>query len=105
MMLDFALRDYTDKINANESIDITYFQNGLSKEEFIEFSELIPFIGMVKATKLTDSFQKIFTKVNEHKESIYRLSSVSSFRVEHDSNNEEAVDELNRIFNEEFGDG
>ena len=64
MNIDFALRYYTDMINADKNIDMAFFQNELSAAEFAEFQELIPFINLVKSTRLNHKFQKTFETVD-----------------------------------------
>lgn len=91
-------------INAGENIDNAYFQTNLSKEDFEEFQELSPFITLIKSTKLSDKFQKVFERVNEYKESICDIPSAANFRSQRNSNNEDATKELDLIFDEEFGD-
>ena len=104
MTIDYALRIYTDMINAGENIDIAYFQSNLSKDDFAEFQELTPFIALIKSTKLNDKFQKTFEKVNEYKETLYDMPSAANFRLQKQSDNEDTLKKLDQIFNEEFGD-
>ena len=49
--LDYALRIFTDKLNAGEgeSIDITFFRSNLSEADFKEFQELASFVILVKS--------------------------------------------------------
>lgn len=48
MTIDRALGEYTDKLNAGETIDMDYFQANLSEVDFQEFKEYIPFIQMLR---------------------------------------------------------
>ena len=104
MTIDYALRIYTDMVNAGENIDIAYFQDNLSKDDFKEFQELTPFIALIKSTKLNGKFQKTFKKVNDYKEALYDTPSVANFRSQRHSDNEDATKKLDKIFDEEFGD-
>lgn len=104
MTIDYALRIYTDMLNAGENIDMGYFRKNLSSKDFEEFQELTPFINLLKSTKMTDKFKKTFDKVNAHKESVYNLPSAANFRSQRNSNSEDATKKLNQIFDEEFGD-
>ena len=104
MTIDYALRVYTDKINAGESLDIAYFQSNLSEDDFKEFQELTPFIAMIKSTKLADKYQKAFAKVDAFKEDYYNLPAAANFRAQKHSDNKEASQILDQIFDEEFGD-
>lgn len=49
--IDYALRIYTDMVNAGENINVTYFKNNLSEADYKEFQELTPFIALLKAYK------------------------------------------------------
>ncbi|MEN6462675.1 MAG: hypothetical protein ABFC94_15065 [Syntrophomonas sp.] len=102
--VDYALRIYTDMLNAGDNIDISYFKKNLSVKDFEEFQELIPFINLLKSSKVTEKFQTVFSKVDAHKKSIYNLSSAANFRSQPSANSEEATNRLNQIFEEEFGD-
>jgi len=102
--IDYALRIYTDMLNAGENIDMEYFKKNLSDKDFKEFQELTPFINLLKSTKVTNKFKKIFDKVDAYKESMYNLPSAANFRSQRNSNSEEATKKLNQIFDEEFGD-
>lgn len=102
--IDYALRIYTDMLNAGNNIDIQYFKENLSYDEFEEFQELIPFLNILKSSKETQKFQEIFNKVDAHKESLYNMPSASNFRSQRNSNSEEATKKLNQIFDEEFSD-
>jgi len=102
--IDYALRVYTDMLIDSDDIDMTYFQSNLSVEDFEEFKELIQFINILKASKANEQFQKIFDKVDAHKETIYNLPSVANFRARHDSDSANAIEKLNQIFDEEFSD-
>ncbi len=101
--IDYALRIYTDMLNAGEKIKIEYFKENLSVEDFEEFQELIPFINLLKSSREKQKFQAIFNKVDAHKQSLY-LASASNFRSQRNSDSEEATKKLNQIFDEEFGD-
>jgi len=104
MTIDYALRIYTDMVNAGENIDISYFQDNLSKDDFKEFQELTPCIDLIKSVKLNDKFQKTFKKVNDYKETLYDIPSAANFRSQRHSDNEDAAKKLDKIFDEEFGD-
>ncbi|MDR3585666.1 MAG: hypothetical protein P4L59_10115 [Desulfosporosinus sp.] len=102
--IDYALRIYTDMLNAGDKIDIGYFNENLSVKDFEEFQELTPFINLLKSSNVTQKFQTVFSRVDAHKESIYELQSAANFRSQRNSNSEEATKKLNQIFDEEFGD-
>lgn len=102
--VDYALRIYTDMVNSDEKIDMQYFQNNMSEEDFAEFQELATVINQTKSVKLTKEFRKIFEKVNNYKESLCDAPSVANFRSVHDSDNDSAKKKLDQIFDEEFND-
>lgn len=102
--IDYALRIYTDLLNAGDNIDEKYFKDNLSINDFAEFQELTPFIAILKSSKEIDKFQTIFKKVDSHKESIYNLPSAANFRSQRNSKTDEATKELDKLFDEEFGD-
>ncbi len=102
--IDYALRIYTDMLNAGDNIDIKYFKDNLSINDFKEFEEITPFIALLKSSKETDKFKTIFNKVDAHKESIYNLPSAANFRSQRNSETDAATKKLNETFDEEFGD-
>jgi len=102
--IDYALRIYTDMLNAGDNIEISYFMENLNAKDFEEFLELTPFINLIKSTKLSDKFQIIFGKVDAHKEATYNLPSAANFRAKRTSDSEEATKKLDDIFDEEYGD-
>lgn len=102
--IDYALRIYTDMLNAGDNIDMKYFKDNLGVNDYKEFEELIPFIDLLKSSNETDKFKAIFKKVDAHKESIYNLPSAASFRSQRNSETDAATNKLNEIFDEEFGD-
>jgi hypothetical protein len=73
--VDRALGIYTDKVNAGDDIDMGYFKRNLSKEDYKEFRELIPFINLLKSAKITRKFEEIFDKVDKYKETVYPSSN------------------------------
>ena len=104
LSIDYALRAYTDMVNADENIDMQYFQDNLSKEDFKEFQELIPFIVAVKSVKISDRFEKAFARVNEYRDSIYEMKPAANFRATGGTEKEAARLKLDRLFDEAFKD-
>lgn len=102
--IDYALRVYTDMVNIEDNIDMAYFETNLSETDFQEFRELIPFITLIKSAKLNDEFQRIFSKVDKHKDSILNMPSAANFRAQRNSDNIGANSRLDQVFEEEFGD-
>lgn len=101
--IDYALRIYTDMLNAGDNINLDYFKKNLSAKDFEEFQELTQFINLLKSSKVTKKFQTIFSKVDAHKESINKLPSAANFRSKRNSNYDKATKILDQIFDEEFG--
>ena len=104
MNLDKALSIYTDLLNSNEDIAIDYFKENLNIGDFKEFLDLIEIINSVKSLKNTNEFDKLFSKINDYKEDIYNTPQAANFRMSKDMNEDRILDELDKIFEEEFGD-
>lgn len=104
MILDKALSIYTDLLNSNEFIDMDYFKSNLSTSDFDEFLELIEIINSIKSIKNTSNFEKVFSTIDDYKDDIYNTPQVANFRMCEDLEEEEILDELDRIFEEEFRD-
>ena len=47
--IEHALDIYTDKLNSGEPINLNWFKSRLPADDYIEFTELIPFVKMAKA--------------------------------------------------------
>ncbi len=106
LSIEKALGIYTDKLNANEKIDLNYFKQQLSKADYDEFIELIEFVKLGKSMKTTNDFDKKFAELDKHKDKYYsnELPKALGFRAEKGTNDKEAMDKLDKIFKEEFGD-
>lgn len=106
LSIEKALGIYTDKLNANEKIDLNFFKKQLSEADYAEFLELIEFVKLNKSVKTTNDFKKKFTKLDEYKDKYYSndLTQAAGFRGNRDACDREAVDKLDEIFEEEFGD-
>ncbi|MEG0835432.1 MAG: hypothetical protein RR413_08300 [Christensenellaceae bacterium] len=102
--IDYALRIYTDQVNMKESIDLDFYKGQLTASDFKEFEELIPFIGLAKASKTTATFKEVFLRVDARKNEIYNVSSVANFRAEKIAVTQETLDKIDVIFDEEFSD-
>jgi hypothetical protein len=104
LTIEKALELYTDKLNANESIDLDWFKSELPDADYAEFEELIPIIGIAKSTKEKESFDKLFDKINNTKIEFAEefLPKAAGFRVGDSVGDKEAIDALGNIFNEEF---
>lgn len=106
LSIEKALGIYTDKLNVNEKIDLNYFKQQLSKADYDEFIELIEFVKLGKSVKATSDFDKKFAEFNKYKNEHYsnKLPQASGFRSEKGADDKEAMDKLDKIFKEEFGD-
>ncbi|MBN4074433.1 MAG: hypothetical protein COA82_13385 [Alkaliphilus sp.] len=106
LLIEKALALYTDKLNANEKIDLSYFEKQLSATDYEEFLELIEFVKLGKSVKVTKDFDRTFAEIDEYRKEYYAsdFSKASCFRTEKDAKRKEANDKLNEIFKEEFGD-
>ena len=63
--IEYALRIYTNMANADESVDMQYFRDNMSKRDYKEFKDLIPFIVMLKSLAMSERFEKAFKRVND----------------------------------------
>jgi hypothetical protein len=106
LSIEKALGIYTDMLNANEKIDLNYFKKQLSHADYTEFLELIEFVKLGKSVKATSDFDKKFDELDKYKDKHYsnELPRVSGFRGEKDACDKDAIDKLDEIFKEEFGD-
>lgn len=102
--LEYALSIYIDQIDEGQNFDFEYFKKNLSMQDFDEFLETIRVIGIYKSIKLTNEFEQIFQKLDEYKDELYSKPLAANFKKEKSANAEKAQEELDRIFNEEFGD-
>jgi len=102
--IENALNFYTNMLNKGSIIDLNYFEKNLSIDDFNEFLDLMEVINIGKSIKITDEFEKHFTKINEHKKSIESLKLAASFRNENENESDDVMDELDIIFKEEFND-
>ena len=106
LSIEKALGIYTDRLNANEKIDLNFFKKQLSEADYAEFLELIEFVKLSKSVKVTNDFEKKFAELDKHKDKYYSndLPQAAGFRGDRDACDNEAADKLDEIFEEEFGD-
>ncbi len=106
LTVEKALGIYTDKLNSNEKIDLTFFEKKLTEEDYKEFLELIEFVKLAKSTQTNNSFDKMFSKIDKFKNECYeeQLPNASGFRKNKGADAKEAMDNLEKLFKEEFGD-
>lgn len=102
--LEYALSIYIDMTEDDQKADMEYFKRNLSEQDYNEFIESIKVIGIYKSVKLTNEFEQIFQKLDEYKETIYSILLAANFKKDKSADAEKAQEELERIFNEEFGD-
>ena len=104
MTIDKALSLFTDMVNINPIVNLDYFKKNLNVADFKEFKELVEFIDLGKSLKNTEEFEKLFYKIDEYKREFYSMEQVANFRADKGCDDEDAIDELERIFSEEFDD-
>lgn len=107
LSIEKALGIYTDKLNAGEKIDLNYFKNNLSKEDYKEFLDLIEFVKLAKAPKKTETFKNMFSVIDKKKNEYYGdgKEQASGFRkCSKDKKSKDVEDKLEKIFDEEFGE-
>ncbi len=100
--IEYALDKYTDLINEKETIDFEYFKNELLPDDYIEFTEEIKYINMIKSNSVTKSFKQLFEKIDEYKNELYAVDSAVNFRSK--GKNDETIKMIEEIFKEEFKD-
>lgn len=106
LSINKALGIYSDKLADGEKVDIIEMSKLVDNNEREEFIELAEFVEMASLLKATESFNKIFEKLNDYKEDYYSYCNVSesaaNFRSEKGkTGNKDIVD---KIFDEAFGD-
>lgn len=108
LSLDYALRLYTDSLNTNQSPNITYYKENLTKFDYEEFLDLIDFVNIVRTIKETENFEKIFHEVDSYKQNYYGvnedLKGVVNFKSESKDIDADTLSFINKLFDEEFDD-
>lgn len=107
LSIEKALELYTDKLNAGEQIDLAWFRAQMTAEGFAELQELIPFVKLGKSVKETDKFEKLWGKIDQTNVEFAeenQLPKASGFRIGSGTEDAEAMENLDQIFREEFGD-
>jgi len=97
--IEKALGIYTEKINNNEKIDLKYFESELKESDYIEFLELIKYVKLAKAGIRLKEDKELFEKFDKYKNEYYAIR-----KNDDKVNDKEAMESLNRIFEEVFRD-
>lgn len=102
LTIERALSRYTDEILAGGGNCIDGIMNELSMEDRKEFIESAALIRALYYQNQSSKFIDVFEKVNQRKEELYdSMPRAVDFRGKGD---DEAVSEIENIFNEEFKD-
>lgn len=102
-----ALGLYAEKVQASDIIDLKYFEERMTADDYAEFLELIPIVDAVKASKEKDKFDKMFGNIKRNSDTEFGgdFAMAAGFRS---ANNkavpQETLDIVNKIFDEVFGD-
>lgn len=103
--LDKAISIYTDQLNANEAIDVNFFMQNLQDYDFSEFVKLAKLLNVMVETKERDRAASMFLELDQYKNEIYSSQTVANFKLDKISKaDEDDIDEIDRLFQEEFGD-
>ena len=104
--LESALSIYTDKLNAEEEINLDNFYKNLQMNDIDEFNEMIEVINLAASIPYTDKFMKLFEEINDYKEKLYSIDAAGNFRKDNNlaGSNEDAQRTLDSLFDEEFPD-
>ena len=98
--IEYALDKYTDMINEKQVIDLEYFKELLLPSDYKEFLEEIKYINKIKSAAITETFEKIFDKIDKYKEEIYQMAGVVNFRSKNVK--DENIKKIEEIFKDEF---
>jgi hypothetical protein len=104
LSVDKALSIFTDSRNKGKAVDIEEFKEQMSVDDYAEFLELISFTTLLIETDSYSQYDKIFEKLDIYKEEIFNLPSVANFRTTGGKATKDAIDKIDKIFEEEFGD-
>lgn len=102
LTIERALSRYTDEVLAGGGNCIDDIMDELSTEERKEFKESAALIRTLYYQNQSSKFIDVFKKVNQRKEELYdSMPRAVDFRGKGD---DEAISEIENIFNEEFKD-
>lgn len=100
--IEYALDKYTDLINEKKYVDFEYFKKQLNPQDYKEFMEEIIYVNKINSYGITQSFNKLFDKIDKYKNELYDVDTIVNFRARNANN--ETVKNIEEIFNEEFKD-
>lgn len=102
LTIERALSRYTDEVLAGGDNCIDSIIKELSIEDRKEFIESAALIQALHYQNQSSNFKSVFEKVNQRKEKLYdSMPRAVDFRGKGDN---EAISEIENIFNEEFKD-
>lgn len=102
LTIERALSRYTDEVLAGGDNCIDSIVKELSIEDQKEFLESVELIRILHRQSRSAKFESLFEKVNQRKEELYdSMPSAVDFRGKGD---DEAISQIENIFNEEFKD-
>lgn len=98
-----ALSVYTDKLHANEYIDLDELCNGMSKEDLSEFHELKEVIDILWQDKTASKFDKLYDEIWEQMEATCNEPIAANFRKELGTESDRVAEgAIDRLFDEVF---
>ncbi len=105
LSIDKALSLYTDALSRGENPSVESFKNQLSVDDYLEFCDLASFGDLLISNEEAKQTQRIFDQLNQYKVQIYdNTPAVANFRSVSGNASEEAKENIDRIFDEEFKD-
>ena len=102
--IDKAIREYTDSIMNNTPLLIESFSHEMSYDDFLQFADLARLIDLLFSANQQEKDKTLFMELNNFKISIYNQSKTVNFRTEKGDAPQKAIDDLQRLFDEEFPD-
>ncbi len=100
-----ALGEYTDKITNGQNCSVETYRSEMNEQDYKEFIELAEFVSLVNDANIQKQNQSLFEKLNDYKMQLYEnAKEAANFRTEDGDASQEAQDNLDKIFEEEFKD-
>ncbi len=99
-----AISEYTDSITGNIPLPIESFAHEMSSDDFVEFTHLAHLIDLLFQNNQQERDRALFRELNQYKNNIYHQPKTVNFRTEKGDASQEAIDNLQKLFDEEFSD-
>ena len=99
-----AISEYTDSLISNIPLPIESFAREMSHDDFVEFTHLAHFVDVLFQNNQQGKDKELFRELNQYKNKIYNQPKAANFRTEKGDSSQEAIDNLQKLFDEEFPD-